>query len=117
MQVMRNLHEAKNMALKAKFMLQDRGRYNSSRRNYGGENSKAPVDKEVAFRETQPRNDRFKEDKTVGKQKLADTKEALKAANPYIRLTLRKCFKCNQPGQRSSNCPFKRAVHMAERDE
>ena len=44
---MRNLHEAKNMALKAEFMLQDRGRYEPSRRNFGGENSRAPVDKGV----------------------------------------------------------------------
>ena len=56
-QVMRNLHEAKNMALKAKFMLQDRGRYEPSRRNCGGENSKALVDKGMIVREVQPRYD------------------------------------------------------------
>ena len=39
MQVMRNLHEAKNLALKAEFMMQDRERYESSKRNFGGENS------------------------------------------------------------------------------
>ena len=37
MQVLQNLYEAKNMALKVEFMLQERGRYDSSRRNYGGE--------------------------------------------------------------------------------
>ena len=34
-QVMRDLHEAKNMALKAKLMIQDRRRIESPRRNYG----------------------------------------------------------------------------------
>ena len=50
-QVMRNLHEAKNMALRAKFMLQDRGRYEPPRRNFDGENSRAPTDNEVIVRE------------------------------------------------------------------
>ena len=49
-QVMQNLHEAKNMALKAEFILQDRGRYESSWRNFGGENSKALMDKGVTVR-------------------------------------------------------------------
>ena len=48
---------------------------------------------------------------------MADTKEAPKAANPYARTTPAKCFKCNQPGHRSSDCPLKRAVHLAERDK
>ena len=39
MQVMRNLHEAKNMALKAEFMMQDQGRYESAGRNFSAENS------------------------------------------------------------------------------
>ena len=49
-QVMRNLYEAKNLALKAEFMLQDRGRYESPRRNYGGEALRAPVEKGVTSR-------------------------------------------------------------------
>ena len=49
--VMRNLHKAKNMSLKAKFMLQDRGRYEPPRRNYSSKNSRAPVEKRVTIRE------------------------------------------------------------------
>ena len=114
---MQNLHEAKNMPLKAEFILQDRGRYDSSRKNYEDENSWALVDKEVAVRETKPRNDRFKEYKAVGKQKVAYTKEALKAANLYAWPTLGKCFKCNQLGHRSSYYSLRRAAYLAERDE
>ena len=44
---MRNLHEAKNMALKAEFMLQDRGWYEPLRRNYSSENFRAPIEKGV----------------------------------------------------------------------
>ena len=46
---MRNLHEAKNMALKAEFMLQDRGSYEPPKRNYNSENSRALVKKGVAI--------------------------------------------------------------------
>ena len=50
-QVKRNLHEAKNMILRAEFMLQDRGRYESSRRNYGGKNPRVPIDKGMTVKE------------------------------------------------------------------
>ena len=51
---MQNLHEAKNMALKVHFMLQDRGKYKHPRRTFGSENSRASVDKGVTIREAQP---------------------------------------------------------------
>ena len=47
---------------------------------------------------------------------MVDTKEDPKVANPYARLALGKCFKCNQLGHRSSNCPLRKAVHLTERD-
>ena len=49
--VMRNLHEAKKMILKAEFMMQDQGRYKFSRRSFRGDNSRAPVDNEVTVQE------------------------------------------------------------------
>ena len=79
--VMQKLHEAKNMALKAEFMLQDRGRYEPPRMDYGRENSKAPVDKRVIIREAQPRYDRFRKEKAAGKRKLVEAKEAPQPAN------------------------------------
>ena len=47
--MIRNLHEGKNMDLKAEFMLQDNRRYEPPRRNYSSENSRAPVEKEVTI--------------------------------------------------------------------
>ena len=41
------MYEAKNMALKVEFMMQDRGRFESARRNLSGENSRAPVENKV----------------------------------------------------------------------
>ena len=45
-----------------------------------------------------------------------DTKEAPKASNPYARPTPGKCFKCNQ-GHCSCNCPLRRAIHLADKDD
>ena len=64
---MRNLHEAKNMALKAEYMMQDQGRYEPVRRTFNGENSRAPDDTEVTIPEIQPLKDRYREEKAVGK--------------------------------------------------
>ena len=114
---MRNLHEAKNMALKAEFMMQDRGRYEPVRRNFSGENSRAPNDYEVSVPEVQPLKDWYREDKAVEKQKVVETKETPKTTNQYTWLARIKCFKCNQPGHRSSDCPLRKAVHLVEREE
>ena len=116
-QVMRNLHEAKNMALKAEFMLQDRRRYKPLRRNYNSENSRALVEKGVTIREPQPRYDRFREKKATDKQRVTEAKEAPKPVNPYARPTPIKCFKCNQMGHCSSDCPCRKVVHLANRED
>ena len=48
---------------------------------------------------------------------MVETKETLKTANPYAQRAPLKCFKCNQLGHRSSDCPLKKVVHLAEREE
>ena len=98
-------------------MLQDRGRYELPRRNYSSENSRASIEKGVIIREPQPRYDRFREEKATSKQKVIKAKEAPKPANPYARPALIKCFKCNQMGHRSSDCPLRKVVHLAEREK
>ena len=46
-----------------------------------------------------------------------ETKETLKANNPYAHPAPIKCFKCNQPGYRSNDYPLRKVVHLAEREE
>ena len=46
-----------------------------------------------------------------------DNKEAPKTTNPYTQSAHVKCFKCNLPGHRSSNCPLRNVVHLVEREE
>ena len=71
----------------------------------------------MIIREVQPQYDRFREEKAAGKQKVVETEEVPKAANHYARLALVKCFKCNQPCHRSSDCLLRKTVHLAEREE
>ena len=98
-------------------MLLDRGRYEPPRRNYSSETLRALVEKGVTSREPQLRYDKFREEKAVGKQKVSEAKEAPKPANPYAWSTPIKCFKCNQIGHCSSDCPLRKAVHLAEKGE
>ena len=71
------------MDLKAEFMMQDQRRYESPRRNYGGDNSRTLVDEEVTIQDSQPRVDRFTKDKAAEKQKVVETMETPKDNNPY----------------------------------
>ena len=48
---------------------------------------------------------------------MVETKETPKTTNPYTQPTLIKCFKCNKPGHRSSDCPRRKVVHLVEREE
>ena len=48
---------------------------------------------------------------------MIEAKEAPKPANPYARPTPIKCFKCNPMDQCSNDCPLRKVVHLAEREE
>ena len=74
-QVMQDLHEAKNMALKDEFMMQDQRRTESPRRNYGSDISRGPIDEGLIAQEQQPKIDHLGKEKAVGKQKVVDNKE------------------------------------------
>lgn len=62
-QIMRNLSVAKNIALKAKLILQKKGKFNFNYRSYNGNyNGKyqKTVDKGKAIQDTQPLSDKVK---------------------------------------------------------
>ena len=48
---------------------------------------------------------------------MVEAKEEPKPANPYARPALIKSFKCNQMGHRSNDCPFRKVVHLVERED
>ena len=57
-----------------------------------------------------------KDDKTEGK-KLMEPKETPRQSNPYAKPILGKCYRCNQLGHRSSECPNRRTINIVEREE
>ena len=46
---------------------------------------------------------------------MVDNNETSKTTNPYARPAAVKCFKCNLPGHRSSDCPLRKTVNLVER--
>ena len=48
---------------------------------------------------------------------MVKAKEAPKLVNPYAQPTLIKNFNCNQMGHYSSDCPLRKVVHLAERED
>lgn len=37
--------------------------------------------------------------------------------NPYARPTLNRCYRCNEVGHRSHECPMRKPVHLADHEE
>ncbi|KAL8126377.1 hypothetical protein AgCh_013608 [Apium graveolens] len=120
-QALRNLTEAKNMALKAEFLQQEKGRK-------GFENARNSNlwDKPKSFGENMGRFDRASSinnivgEKLAGKKSMTETKEkdtqAQKIVNTYAKFMTRKCYRCNLPGHWSNECPQRNEVNMIARE-
>ena len=114
-----SLSEARNLAFKVEINLLAKSRSEAPRRNMGASNYQTTWEKPKATVETfAARSSKIDEDKTAGKQKEKEAagKEVQKNPNPYARPFPAKCFKCNQPGHRSSDCPLRKGIHMVECD-
>ena len=85
----------------------------------GSSSSRSMNDKNKSHKEKQvvsseKRDDR--DDRALGK-KLVEIKDNQKQSNPYAKPILGKCYRCNQPGYKSNECPNRRPVNVVERDE
>lgn len=113
--ILRTLSKAWNIALKVELMLQEKNRLDYSCKSYSGDNYWAFNDKNKSVHDSFAHNDQYKEEKAVGKQKVTDANEGSKAKNPSAKLITGKCFKCNQPGHRSSDCSKKQSMWWSEK--
>lgn len=59
------------------------------------------------------------DDKALGKQPLnmGQDKEAKKTDNPYARPYVGKCFRCNQQGHKSNECPTRKTINVLNQEE
>ncbi|XP_031402580.1 uncharacterized protein LOC116212147 [Punica granatum] len=113
-QMVATVDDARSLALKAEMMTQDRG--NSYRRNYA-ESSQVSAERSQATKKPGlNKQGQGNFDKSAGK-KLATETGASRNQNSLAMQFTAKCFKCNQPGHRSSDCPRRKAIALVEHEE
>lgn len=113
-QMVETVDDARSLALKAEMMTQDRG--NSYRRNYA-ESSQVSAERSQATK--QPglnKQGQGNFDKSAGKKLVTETGASRNQNSLVVQFTA-KCFKCNQPGHRSSDCPRRKAIALVEHEE
>ncbi|XP_010263723.1 PREDICTED: uncharacterized protein LOC104601919 [Nelumbo nucifera] len=119
-QMILSVQEARNLALKAELMFQERTRADNYRRYSGSDNRPAVVDKSKlapGVQPSHPPNVANTSKAATGGNTRGNTINPPKAVNPYAKPAPFKFFKCNEVGHRSSDCLRRKAVNMVEREE
>ena len=116
-----SVQEARNLAMKAELLIQEKTRSTNYRR-YGGVDNKAPSDKGKAPLAVS--NTVETANMGVGRGKGAaveggkgSTTVPTKNNNPYAKPFNAKCYRCGEVGHRSNECPKRKAVNVVEKDD
>jgi hypothetical protein len=101
--------EARSLALKAELMLQEKSY--TYRRNFGESSQSQPDKGRISSQNSVNKQEKWLKEKEKGKGAATDQKSQNSYSKPI------KCFKCNQPGHRSSDCPRRKAITLVEHEE
>lgn len=116
LQVVWTVDEAHNLALKAELLEKTSGRFTNYRRDVG-ESSNMAANKNKS--NLTPEHN-FNKPKPTANQPQKNTNNLstmTRAPNPYAKTGGLKCYRCNQPGHRSNECPQRKSVNLVEMDE
>lgn len=108
-QMLVNVSEARNMALKAEMMMKDK---KTERNRF--ETASMNVDKDTSTYNSQRQTEKPIYDKAAGNKSMEGTQKQTQM-NPYAKPIPGKCYRCNQPGHRSSDCPQRKGINIVER--
>lgn len=105
--------EARNMALKAEMMMQEKKGDWSKKNRF----SSAPttVDQDAPTYNSQKQAEKFANDRAVGKRPVNGAHKQTHV-NPYGRPT-EKCYGCHQIGHNTSDCPQRKGINIVESGE
>ncbi|PKI60575.1 hypothetical protein CRG98_019051 [Punica granatum] len=114
LQMVATVDDTRSLALKAEMIAQDKG--NPYRRNF----TKLSQTFTERSRVTKPlglnKQGQGNSDKSAGKKLVTETGIS-RNQNSHAKQFTAKCFKCNQPGHRSSDCPWRKAIALVEHEE
>ncbi|OMO95011.1 hypothetical protein COLO4_16100 [Corchorus olitorius] len=92
-------NRAKNMALKAEVMQQERSRQNyDNYRAAGSDNKDKKKLTDRRFNNNNRQNQNYREEKAMGKRVVAEGGDNKKGDNPYAKIRGVTCYRCNNKG-------------------
>ncbi|PKI78185.1 hypothetical protein CRG98_001420 [Punica granatum] len=113
-QMVAMVDDARSLALKAEMMTHDRE--NSYRGNYAESSQTSAKRSQAIKRPKLNKQGQGNFDKSAGKKLVTET-GASRNQNSLAKQFTVKCFKCNQPGHRLSDCPRRKAIALMEHEE
>ncbi|KAF2315630.1 hypothetical protein GH714_040144 [Hevea brasiliensis] len=117
-QVLQTLFEAKNMALKVEMMKYERVLHDSYPR-YDEDNERAVVGKEEEKGShgalIVAKGKKTSNENPTGCVNKASSSNLPKGKNPYVKPTPNKCYRCNEEGHRSHECPRRKTVNFIKK--
>ena len=118
-QMVFNVQEARNLAMKAELLILEQT-HGTNYKRYGGVDNKAPSDKgktPLAMWEiVQTINVGVGKGKSVAVEGgMGNTFVPTKNSNPYAKPFGVKCYRCGEVGHRSNECPKRKATNVVEK--
>ncbi|PKI66846.1 hypothetical protein CRG98_012852 [Punica granatum] len=113
-QMVTTIDQAWSLAIKAELLSQERG--STFRKNFADSTQSQNDKGGTFFRGSTSKSEQGMKDKVAGRQ-AAPVSDSVRNSNSFKQQSDLKCYKCNQPGHRSSDCPRRKTLAIVEAED